>query len=60
MRTSQGFQNEPISYLRRTEREYVCIKQPRISTIPTAERYIRAWTGTRLKKVVRGKYRKRT
>ena len=29
----QGFQNEPISYLRRTEREYVCIKQPRISTI---------------------------
>ncbi len=29
----QGFQNEPISYLRRTGREYVCIKQPRISTI---------------------------
>jgi len=28
-------------------------------TIPTAERYIRAWTGTRLEKVVRGKYRKR-
>lgn len=27
-------------------------------TIPTAERYIRAWTGTRLEKVVRGKYRK--
>lgn len=29
-----------------------------ILTIPTAERYIRAWTGTRLEKVVRGKYRK--
>lgn len=28
-------------------------------TIPTAERYIRAWTGTRLEKVVRGRYRKR-
>ncbi len=25
-------------------------------TIPTAERYIRAWTGTRLEKVARGKY----
>lgn len=29
-------------------------------TIPTAERYIRAWTGTRLEKVVRGRYRKAT
>ncbi len=28
-------------------------------TIPTAKRYIRAWTGTRLEKVVRGRYRKR-
>lgn len=28
-------------------------------TIPTAERYIRARTGTRLEKVVRGRYRKR-
>ena len=27
-------------------------------TIPTAERYIRAWSGTRLEKVMRGKYRK--
>ncbi len=27
-------------------------------TTPTAERYIRAWTGTRLEKVIRGKYRK--
>lgn len=25
-------------------------------TIPTAERYIRAWTGTRLEKVAKGKY----
>lgn len=28
-------------------------------TIPTAERYIRAWIGTRLEKVVRGRYRKK-
>ena len=28
-------------------------------TIPTAERYIRAWMGTRLEKVVRGRYRKK-
>lgn len=28
-------------------------------TIPTAERYIRARTGTRMEKVMRGKYRKR-
>ena len=28
-------------------------------TIPTAERYIRAWTGTRLEKVVRRKYWKK-
>lgn len=27
-------------------------------TIPTAERYIRAWTGTRLERVMKGKYRK--
>lgn len=28
-------------------------------TIPTAERYIRTRTGTRMEKVMRGKYRKR-
>ena len=27
-------------------------------TIPTAERYVRTWTGTRLEKVARGRYQK--
>lgn len=39
-------------------KDFKAIAQSIGLTIPTAERYIRAWTGTRLEKVARGKYRK--
>lgn len=40
-------------------KDFKAIAQSIGLAIPTAERYIRAWTGTRLEKVMRGKYRKR-
>ena len=41
-------------------KDFKAIAQSIGLTIPTAERYIRAWTGTRLEKLVRGKYRKQS
>ena len=39
-------------------KDFKAIAQSIGLTIPTAERYIRAWTGIRLEKVAMGRYKK--
>lgn len=40
-------------------KDFKAIAQSIGLTIPTAERYIHAWTGIRIEKVVRGRYKKK-